>query len=99
MGTANLYVIYNFSTNTWVNFKLFGVLGLTMAFVIVQAIYLARHIEPDQVKELDWSRDKVTAFTVEDNCDELYADFIRNHQVIWTTTVNNPTLGLEKFAI
>ena len=53
MGIANLYVVYNFSTDTWVNFKLFGVLGLTIAFVIIQAIYLARHIEPEQVKELD----------------------------------------------
>ncbi len=48
MGTANLYVIYNFDTNTWVNFKLFGVLGLTVLFVIIQAIYLTRHIEEDK---------------------------------------------------
>lgn len=45
MGDANLYVIYHFDTDTWVNFKLFGVLGLTVLFVIIQAIYLTRHIE------------------------------------------------------
>lgn len=45
MGTANLYVVYHFDTDTWVNFKLFGVLGLTLLFVIVQAVYLTRHIE------------------------------------------------------
>ena len=31
--------------NTWVNFKLFGVMGLTLVFVIVQAVYLTRHLE------------------------------------------------------
>ena len=29
---------------TWVNFKLFGMMGLTIAFVVAQAFYLARHI-------------------------------------------------------
>jgi len=47
MGLANLYVIYHFDTNTWVNFKLFGVLGLTVVFVILQAIYLTRHLKED----------------------------------------------------
>ena len=42
MGVLNLYVAYNFSTNFWVNFKLFGTLGLTILFVILQAIYLMR---------------------------------------------------------
>lgn len=46
MGFANVYVVYNFDTATWVNFKLFGMLGLTVAFVFAQAIYLARHIKP-----------------------------------------------------
>jgi len=31
--------------NTWVNFKLFGVIGLTFAFVFAQALYLSRHIQ------------------------------------------------------
>jgi len=49
MGIANLYVVYHFSTNTWVNFKLFGTMGLTLVFVIIQAIYMARHVhEPQQ---------------------------------------------------
>jgi intracellular septation protein len=33
----------------WVNFKLFGMMGLTFVFVIGQAFYLARHI-PDEEK-------------------------------------------------
>ena len=44
MGLINLYVAFNFSTDTWVNFKLFGMMGLTMIFIIAQSIYLAQHI-------------------------------------------------------
>ena len=47
MGFLNLYVIYNFDTDTWVNFKLYGQLGLTFLFVIGQGFYLMRHIKPD----------------------------------------------------
>ena len=46
MGLLNLVVVYNFDTDTWVNFKLFGMLGLTLAFVVGQAFYLARHMVP-----------------------------------------------------
>ncbi|GAB4347885.1 MAG: septation protein A [Gammaproteobacteria bacterium] len=46
MGIANIYVAFNFDTDIWVNFKLFGMMGLTVLFVIAQAFYLARHI-PD----------------------------------------------------
>ncbi len=45
MGAANLYVAYNFSTDTWVNFKLFGGMGLMLLFVLLQALFFARHIE------------------------------------------------------
>jgi intracellular septation protein len=44
VGFANIYVAYHYSTNTWVNFKLFGVLGLTVIFIIAQAFYLAKHV-------------------------------------------------------
>ncbi len=47
IGLANIYVVYHFDTNTWVNFKLFGVLGLTVVFVILQAIYLSKYINPE----------------------------------------------------
>lgn len=42
MGSLNLYIAYNFSTDFWVNFKLFGTLGLTIVFVILQSLYLMR---------------------------------------------------------
>ncbi|MEM9242702.1 MAG: septation protein A [Pseudomonadota bacterium] len=51
MGAANIIVAYHFSTNTWVNFKLFGVLGLTVLFVLIQAFYLAKHIDDSQLKK------------------------------------------------
>lgn len=43
MGLLNLYVAFNFSTATWVNFKLFGGMGLMFAFVIAQSIFLAKY--------------------------------------------------------
>lgn len=45
MGVINLYVAYNFSTDAWVNFKLFGGLGFMLVFVLLQAIMLARHAQ------------------------------------------------------
>ncbi len=45
MGLLNLYVAYNYSTDTWVNFKLFGGMGLMLIFVFGQAIMLAKHIQ------------------------------------------------------
>jgi len=44
-GLVNLYVAYNFSEDTWVNFKLFGMLGLTVVFIILQSIFLHKYID------------------------------------------------------
>lgn len=52
-GALNLYVAFFHAPDqaaevrqaTWVNFKVFGLLGLTFAFAILQAIVLARHIQ------------------------------------------------------
>jgi intracellular septation protein len=41
MGIINLYVAFNFSEATWVDFKLFGMLGLTLVFIIAQGIYIS----------------------------------------------------------
>ena len=48
MGVANIVVAYNFTTDQWVNFKLFGATGLMLLFVIGQAMYLARHVEEEK---------------------------------------------------
>lgn len=45
MGFANLYVAYNFSESAWVNFKLFGGMGLMLAFVLAQAAFLSKYVE------------------------------------------------------
>ena len=47
MGFLNLWVAFNFPTSTWVNFKLFGGLGLMLVFVMAQAFFLNKHIKPD----------------------------------------------------
>jgi intracellular septation protein len=45
MGIINLLVAFNFSTDDWVNFKLFGATGLTLVFVLAQGLLLSKHIE------------------------------------------------------
>lgn len=51
MGCLNLYIAFNYPTATWVNFKLFGGMGLMFAFVIGQSILLSKYIkDPDEPK-------------------------------------------------
>ena len=45
LGFVNIAVAYLCSTEVWMNFKLFGMLGLTFAFLIIQSIYLSKHIK------------------------------------------------------
>ena len=45
MGALNLFVAYNYSTETWVNFKLFGGMGLMLVFVLAQGLFLAKHVQ------------------------------------------------------
>lgn len=45
MGIINLYVAYNFSTDTWANFKLIAVVAIMPAFVIIQSLFLAKYME------------------------------------------------------
>ncbi|HET7306305.1 MAG TPA: septation protein A [Gammaproteobacteria bacterium] len=51
LGCINTWVIYNLTTEQWVDFKFYGVLGATLLFVIGQAIYLSRHVEMNTEKE------------------------------------------------
>lgn len=46
-GGLNIFVAYSFSTDIWVNFKLFGLLGLTLLFAAGQAFYLRNHLKPE----------------------------------------------------
>ena len=47
MGAVNIAVFTFYSEETWVNFKLFGMLGLTLLFIIIQGIWLTKHIKTD----------------------------------------------------
>ena len=44
-GILNIYVAYQFDEATWVNFKLFGLLGLTIAFIVAQSVYVGRYMK------------------------------------------------------
>ena len=50
MGVLNRYVAWRYSTDTWVNFKLFGSMGLMILFMVAQGFYLTRHLEPDEAE-------------------------------------------------
>ena len=51
LGAINLYVMHYFSTDAWVDFKFYGVLGLTLVFALLQGIYLARHMTIEESTE------------------------------------------------
>jgi intracellular septation protein len=51
MGALNLYVAYYYDTNAWVNFKLFGGVGFTLIFVLIQAFYLTKHMEGSELEK------------------------------------------------
>ena len=45
MGALNLYIAFNFPLELWVNFKMFGFIGLMIAFVIGQTVFLSRYLK------------------------------------------------------
>lgn len=47
MGALNLVIAYQFTTDVWVNFKLFGGMGLMVVFIVVQSLWLAKYIKQD----------------------------------------------------
>ncbi|MCD6045435.1 MAG: ispZ [Gammaproteobacteria bacterium] len=50
LAILNLYVAYHFSTSAWVNFKLFGIVGLTLLFLLAQGVYIAKFIDTSTIK-------------------------------------------------
>lgn len=62
-GVLNLYVAFYYApeldpktrTDIWVDFKVYGILGLTIAFIIAQAFYLGRHAQPITATEEEQS--------------------------------------------
>jgi intracellular septation protein len=51
MGLANLFVAFNFSTDDWVNFKLFGSMGLMLVFVIGQSMMLNKYLDKEELNK------------------------------------------------
>jgi len=49
LGIINLYVAFNYSTDGWVNFKLFGFTGLMLVFILAQGAWLSKYV--DEKKE------------------------------------------------
>lgn len=62
-GLLNLYVAYNFDTDTWVNFKLFGLMALTLVFIILQGLYVSRYMQDE--RSLKESLDESTELLAE----------------------------------
>ena len=52
-GGLNIYVAYTFSESTWVNFKLFGLLGLTVVFLVIQSFWMAAVAEHEASADSD----------------------------------------------
>ena len=48
LGVINLYVAFNYSIETWVNFKLFGATSMMFVFILLQAMALAKYANEDK---------------------------------------------------
>ncbi len=53
LGGLNIYVAFSFDTDTWVNFKLFGLMGLTLIFIVAQSFYLMPHLKEEETADND----------------------------------------------
>ncbi|GLS84139.1 septation protein A [Paraferrimonas haliotis] len=51
-GALNIYVAFSLPLETWVNFKVFGLMALTLLFTIATVVYLFKHLPEDKKKEL-----------------------------------------------
>ena len=53
VGGINIFVAFNFSEPTWVKFKLFGMLGMTLVFVVIQTIWLSMIMNKTKMADQD----------------------------------------------
>ncbi|MDP3678351.1 MAG: septation protein A [Methylotenera sp.] len=51
LGFLNLYVAFNYSQDTWVNFKLFGITGIMFVFIILQTLFISKYLPKEDSKE------------------------------------------------
>ena len=52
-GLVNIYIAFELSQEVWVNFKVFGLLGLTLAFTVATGAYLYKHLPKEEKAELE----------------------------------------------
>lgn len=52
-GLLNIYVAYNFSQETWVEFKVFGLMALTFVFMLAQTLWIAKLIGAENLDDLE----------------------------------------------
>ena len=50
LGFLNLYVAFNYTQDTWVDFKLFGITGIMFIFIVLQTLVLSKHLIPESIK-------------------------------------------------
>ncbi|CAB3795448.1 putative intracellular septation protein A [Paraburkholderia caffeinitolerans] len=48
LGILNLFVAYHFSTDAWVDFKLFGATGILVVFIVGQSLWLSRYMKEEE---------------------------------------------------
>jgi intracellular septation protein len=48
MAVANWYIAFHYATDVWVNFKVWGGIGLFLAFALAQGLWLARHMPEEE---------------------------------------------------
>jgi intracellular septation protein len=48
LGLVNLFVAFHFSTDAWVDFKLFGATGILVVFIVGQSLWLSRYIKEEE---------------------------------------------------
>lgn len=57
LGVVNIYVAFNMSQEVWVNFKVFGLLAVTLIFTVLSGAYLYKHL-PEESKKAEKKIDK-----------------------------------------
>lgn len=78
-GVVNLYVAYNYDTDTWVNFKLFGLMGMTLVFILLQGLYISRYMEESDSKAEEESilDGKETQHQTIEDAEKIHADSVQ----------------------